>query len=113
MRQWEIYNFPVPDEVQPHPCIVVSPDQIAGNPGLEYVNVVMCQTLRGARELRADEVMLDEADGLDRLTVAKCQYFWRVRKDSAESRLPRGTVQPERRRQVQAMLVAYFGLRGE
>ena len=83
MRQWEIYNFPHPNTHNPHPCIVISPDVVAGNLDFEGVNVIPCQTLRGSRKLKPVEVGLDEADGLDRLTVAKCLFMFYYRKDDA------------------------------
>ena len=94
MRQWEIYDFPQPSADDPHPCVVISPDRIAGNDQLRAVNVVACQTLYAGRTLKYAEVGLDEADGVERLTVAKCQYILFFDKNQAGRR--RGMVKPER-----------------
>ena len=88
--------------------MVISPDGLAGNPALEGVNVVPCQTLRGGRTLKMVEVGLDEADGMDRLTVVKCQFMFYYRKADAGSR--RGVVTFERRLAIKRALRLVYGL---
>ncbi len=108
MRQWEIYDFPHPSTDNPHPCVVISPDSLAGNPAFQGVNVLPCQTLRGARILSPVEIGLDEADGLDRPTVVKCHFTLYFAKGEAGRR--RGVVQYERRLAIKRALRTVYGL---
>ena len=108
MRQWEIYKFPHPSADDPHFCVVISPDGIADNPGYKTINVLPCQTLYAGRELKPNEVALDEADGMDRLTVVKCHMVETFPKESATER--RGPVTPVRVAQIRTKLAKLFGL---
>jgi len=74
MRQWDIFLFPFPDE-QPHPVVIVSPDDRCVNADLNYVNGLICTSVRLTRPAKLNEVLLDEADGLDWLTGVRCDFL--------------------------------------
>ncbi|MBM3841041.1 MAG: hypothetical protein FJ398_24425 [Verrucomicrobia bacterium] len=57
------------------------------SPDLARVNVLFCTTLRRqdsarAENLKKNEVLLDEADGLDWLTICKCDAMHFVQKSA-------------------------------
>ncbi len=74
MRQWDIFLFPFPEEL-PHPVVIVSSDDRCGNPDLKYVNGLICTTVRLTRPAKLNEVLLDQADGLDWTTAVRCDFL--------------------------------------
>ena len=74
MIQWDVLLFPFPEE-QPHPVVIVSPDDRCANGDLKYVNGLICTSIRLNRPARLNEVLLDEADGLDWLTAVRCDFL--------------------------------------
>jgi mRNA-degrading endonuclease toxin of MazEF toxin-antitoxin module len=74
MRQWDILLFPFPEE-QPHPVVIVSPDDRCLNVDLKYVNGLICTSVRLNRPAKLNEVLLDEADGLDWQTAVRCDFL--------------------------------------
>lgn len=111
MRRWENYDFPFPNEDQPHPCVIISPDSIAENPAFPQVNALACQSLRGRDAVNVREVRLNGADGLDGSTVVKCHLILFLKRVSPGRR--RGNVSPERRRVIRRKLRDLFGLHGD
>ena len=62
MKAWDIYSFQPPDWPEPHPAVIVShPDRVTNKP---EVNVVMCTSHKANRPPKANEVILDQNDGL-------------------------------------------------
>ena len=84
--------------------IVSHPARIANKP---IVNVLLCSSKRATRDPEVNEIVLDEADGLDWPTLCKCDLLYDV--DKRDLSQPRGSVTPERRRRMAAKLVACFG----
>jgi mRNA-degrading endonuclease toxin of MazEF toxin-antitoxin module len=80
MMQWEIYDYSFPDPIGSHPAIVLSPTEVADNPDIHFVNVLMVVSVRAARPMRKFEVALNGADGLDNLSVAKVLPVYLVAK---------------------------------
>ena len=80
MTQWEIYDYSFPDPIGPHPAIIFSPTEVADNPDILFVNVLMVVSLRAARPVRKFEVALNGADGLDNLSVVKVLPIYLVAK---------------------------------
>ena len=109
MRQWEIYDYPFPDPIGPHPVIIVSPDDIAGNKDCPEVNVIMGVSIRGGRPLKDKiEVQLNGADGLDGPTAAKVYPIRLVlKKDLGRQR---GTVSLARRDALKRKIKEVFRL---
>jgi len=84
MRPFEIYYWQPPNWPEAHPCVIVShPDRAARKKAVE---VVMCSTRRAARKPEAHEIILDEADGLDRPTICKCDLIYAVPPDELKPR---------------------------
>jgi hypothetical protein len=69
---WEIWTYDFPTEGV-HPCVIFSNAARLANPPFDRVNVLLCRILRGPlqRELRAAEILLDRADGLDWETLCR------------------------------------------
>jgi hypothetical protein len=74
VRQWDIFLFPFPEE-QPHPVVIVSSDDRCLNGDLKYVNGLICTSVRLNRPAKLNEVLLDEADGLDWTTAVRCDFL--------------------------------------
>ncbi len=112
MRQWEIWTFDFTSE-NTHPVVVVSNNARIATPDLERVNVLFCTTLRRsdrtrAENLKKNEVLLDEADGLDWLTICKCDAMHFVPKSALYGR--RGNVTPSRRVALSRKIAESFQL---
>jgi mRNA-degrading endonuclease toxin of MazEF toxin-antitoxin module len=103
MKQWDILAWEFPEGR--HPAVVLShPARIALKP---VVNVLLCSSRRATRAAGANEVILDQADGLDWPTLCKCDLLYDVLKtDLKESR---GSVTPIRRRQIVERILSAFG----
>jgi hypothetical protein len=72
--------------------------------------VLFCSSKRAARKAEALEIMLDDADGLDWDTLCKCDLVFAVPKVQLTRK--RGSVTPERRRQIAAQVIRGLGLAG-
>ena len=94
MRQWEIYVFPFREE-KPHPAVIISNEERCINDDLEYVNALICSSIRLNRESKKNEVILNAADGLEWKTAVRCDVIYLLPK--AEFRDRRGKVSPQRR----------------
>jgi hypothetical protein len=64
MKQWEIrlYDFAVEG---PHPAVIISGGERCGNPDHDTVNALLCTSAKLNRGPKGNEVILDDADGLD------------------------------------------------
>ncbi len=107
MKAWDIYSADIFGE---HPVVLVS-CQARIDAKLEVV-VLGCRTMRPAneRQPRANEVLLDEADGLDLRTLCRCDLLYTVEKSKLGR--CRGTVTPERRRQIAQRLIQGLAIAG-
>jgi hypothetical protein len=109
IRQWDIVKVRVnANDRDEHPAIVLSPAEIASSPRVDRLNVIYGTARRPAQELRAGEIALDEADGLDHFTVFDCLLFPVVKKASISAVV--GHVSTERRRHLHRTLVAALRL---
>lgn len=89
-------NWQPPGWPEPHPAVIVShPNRVANK---QEVNVLMCSTKPATRPAKADEVILDQSDGLDWPTLCRCDLFFLVSKSDLKGR--RGAVCEERRKQI-------------
>jgi mRNA-degrading endonuclease toxin of MazEF toxin-antitoxin module len=79
MRQWDIFLYGFQQE-QPHPVVILSNDEICSNPDLQYVNGLLCTSLRADRPLKRRESVLDQADGLDWRTAVRCDFIYALEK---------------------------------
>jgi hypothetical protein len=82
--------------------------RICQAPRVDRINVIYGSTRRPAQDLRPGEVLLDEADGLDHLTVFDCLLFPVVKKAAISAVI--GHVSTERKRHLHRTLVATLRL---
>ncbi len=104
VAQWDIVTATVWDE--DHPVVVLTPSGLCRQP---FLNVLGCSTLYSARV--ADprhEIILDQADGLERRTLCKLSLIQVV--EASQLRRRRGRICPERQRQIGAQLIRLYGL---
>lgn len=59
MIQWEIYDYPIPSEEEPHPFVIISSRIIYANERINVVNALMCTTIRPQAPLKEHQVVLD------------------------------------------------------
>lgn len=97
MKQWDIVFFPFEKE-KPHPVVVLSNDERCANEDLEYVNGLLCTSAQVNRPPRKHEIILDEADGLDWKTAARCDFLYALPK--AGFRAGRGRVTIARQKEI-------------
>lgn len=95
MRQWDVYLFPFEKE-KPHPVVIVSNDERCER--MDQINGLICVSLRGGKDARKHEVILDQADGMDWKTAVRCDLLYLL--DKREFLEKRGEVSRERRRQI-------------
>jgi hypothetical protein len=96
LKAWDIFSYQPATWPEAHPCVVVShPSRVAGKP---QVNVLMCSSRAAQREPKPNEVLLDQADGLDWPTLCRCDLLLDVPKDELRQR--RGHVTDVRRRLI-------------
>jgi hypothetical protein len=107
MAPWEIWTYDFPVEGT-HPCVIFSNAARLAHPAFDRINVLLCRTLRARpdRELRVAEVILDNADGLDWLTLCRVDAMQFVLKSGLRER--RGIVCKERRRIICQRLLQLF-----
>ncbi len=107
MRSWDIYTADVFGE---HPCVVVSCQaRIDFKP---EVVVLGCRIMRpgNEREARANETILDEADGLELKTLCRCDLLFTVLKSTLRRRF--GSVTVERRREIARKIIQGLAIAG-
>jgi mRNA-degrading endonuclease toxin of MazEF toxin-antitoxin module len=86
MKQWDIQLFPFEKE-KPHPTVILSNDERCSNDDLEYVNALICTSVRLNRDAKKNEVILNGADGLDWKTAVRCDVIYLLPKaDFQQSR---------------------------
>jgi len=107
MRPWEVWTWKFPDANE-HPAVILATDdRVRLKP---RVSVVLCSTQRAQRKAEINEVILDEADGLDWPTLCKCDLVYAA--DKKELTRYRGLVTPERRRAIAERVIRGLGLAG-
>jgi mRNA-degrading endonuclease toxin of MazEF toxin-antitoxin module len=107
MKQWDIYLYPFPDE-KPHPVVILSIDEWCENQSFLRVNGLLCTSAQLNRGPKKNEVILDEADGLDWKTGVRCDFIYALPKTDFVNH--RGTVSTLRRREISRKLAECFRL---
>ncbi len=109
MKRWDII-FVRADErdLTGHPGIVLSDDAILADPHQRRINVLMGTKKTPAVAPRTHHVVLDEADGLDHLTLFDCALIYLAPK-SAVIRTA-GTVTEHRQTDIRRKVRACLGL---
>jgi hypothetical protein len=109
LRQWDLVKVRVNSQDRDeHPAIILSPTELASDDRWPKVNVIYGTTKRPAESIRPGQILLDEADGCDHLTVFDCVFFPVVRKDQIRRKL--GRVSAARRRPLHQTLAAALRL---
>jgi mRNA-degrading endonuclease toxin of MazEF toxin-antitoxin module len=105
VKPFDVFNWQPPGWAEPHPCVIVShPLRVANK---AEVNVVACSSQRATRQARAHEIVLDQADGLDRPTLCKCDQLYSVSKTELKHR--RGEVSAARRKVLVRTIIGSLG----
>jgi hypothetical protein len=108
LRQWDVVKVRInPDDRDEHAAIILSPDEIAAG-RWPKLNVIYGTTKRPAEKLQPGQVLLDEADGCDHLTVFDCVFFPVIRKSAITKKL--GSVSANRRRHLHQTIAAALRL---
>jgi len=104
MKQWDIWTCDFAN-AGPRPAVIIShPDRVARAP---LANVLIGSSQQASRPARENEVVLNEADGLDWETLVKCDLMYLVEKERLYRR--RGSVGTARRRALVQRINACFG----
>ncbi|HTL56972.1 MAG TPA: type II toxin-antitoxin system PemK/MazF family toxin [Candidatus Limnocylindrales bacterium] len=103
MNAWDIYTFD--PGYGDHPAVIISePNRVANKPLIE---ILLCSSQRPNRAAKPNEVLLDTADGLSWETLCKCDLILAV--DKSDLHTERGSVTPERRKQIVRTMIAAHG----
>ena len=102
MRPWDIYLFAFEEEGI-HPAVIISSEERSQNADLAYVNALLCTSAKLNRGPKANEIILDESDGLDWKTAVRCDVIYLLEKSGF--REMRGMVAPLRRKLVARKIV--------
>jgi mRNA-degrading endonuclease toxin of MazEF toxin-antitoxin module len=107
LKAWDIYTADIFGE---HPCVLVSCQaRIDAKP---EIVVLGCRTMRPANERgpRANEVVLDSADGLDFKSLCRCDLLFTLEKAKLGRR--RGAVSPARRKEIARRIIQGLAIAG-
>lgn len=103
MNAWDVYSCDL--GWGPHPVVIIShPGRAARK---DFVEVLDCSSQRASRPPLEHEVLLDQADGFDWETFCKCDCIYAVPREELKAR--KGTVTPERRRQIVRAIIQSHG----
>jgi mRNA-degrading endonuclease toxin of MazEF toxin-antitoxin module len=108
MNAWEVWQCPFPWGA--HPAVIVSNSvRVERKP---QIVVLSCQTMLPDtyRDPQGNESLLDEADGMDWKTLCRCDLLYTIDKSILKFR--RGTVQPERRREIARKIIQGLAIAG-
>jgi len=109
LHQWDVVKVRInPNDRDEHPAIILSPAETVTSNRVDRVNVIYGTTKRPAGELLPGQILLDEADGCDGLTVFDCLLFPVVKKSAITAKL--GSVSPARRRHLHQTIAAVLRL---
>ena len=98
MRQWDVFDFSFAHPIGLHPAVILSPDEVAINPDIAVVNVLVITTVRADYRLGRFDIMLNGADGLDHLSRVKVSPIVEIKKSEAGSK--RGSLSTTRQKVV-------------
>ena len=102
MKPWEIYLFGFEQEGA-HPAVIISNEERCQNPDLDYVNALICTSAKLNRGPRINEIILDESDGLNWKTAARCDVIYLLEKSGFRD--VRGLVTPLRRKLITRKII--------
>ena len=109
LRRWDIVFLRVDEkDAYGHPGIILSGENTLEDPKQHSFNVLVGTKKPPAATTGAHQVLLNGADGLERLTQVDCSLVYIARRTSVIGLA--GTVSFERRREIQRKVRAYLGL---
>lgn len=109
LRRWDIVFLRADEnDVTGHPAVVLSPPDILEDGRQHRFNALLGSKKPPAASAKTSEVLLDEADGLEFVTLVNATLVYQARKASV-LRLA-GRVSPARRAQIAVKLRAALGL---
>ncbi|RRJ97891.1 hypothetical protein Ga0100231_005405 [Opitutaceae bacterium TAV4] len=77
LRQWDIVKVRINSEDKDeHHAVIISPKEYSESDKAHRLNVLYCTSKRPAIPAQEDEVLLNGADGLDRLTLVCCSFMY-------------------------------------
>lgn len=99
VRQWDIVRFRIrPQDTVLHPGIVISGEEWCASNQTTNLNVLACTKRAPAAAIRAHQVALNGADGLEFMPTVDCRFFHIIAKDGVSEVI--GRVSGERRRAI-------------
>lgn len=97
VRQWDIVQFRIrPQDRDLHPGVVISGEEWCASAHAANLNVLACSKRVPADSVKAHQVVLNGADGLEFQTTVDCRFFYIIPKETIHS--VTGRVTQERRR---------------
>lgn len=108
LRRWDIITLRIGATDKGHPAVVLSSEDILNDPEHFRFNVLTATTKLPAMRAGNHQVLLDEADGLDHLTLVDCSMVFVALKSSVIKTT--GSVTIHRRQQIQRTVRGYLGL---
>jgi hypothetical protein len=103
VKQWDTVSWAFPHGV--HPAVILSRNAVCDLG--RGINVLACSSHRATRLPHENEILLDEADGMDWQTLCKLDMIWLAQ---ASELRPRGALSLERRRYLARQLIKLYGL---
>lgn len=108
-RRWDIVFIRLDEKDRDgHPAVVLSSADVMSDPKLLRFNVITGTKKQPAEQAGNHQVILDEADGLEFVTLVDCSLIYVARKSSILR--SSGTVTNHRRPQIQRAVRGYLGL---
>jgi len=81
LHRWDIVFVPAHDkDAAGHPAVVLSPPDILSDPRQGRINVLVGTKKQPAETVKAHQVILNGADGLDFSILVNCALVYQVRK---------------------------------
>lgn len=109
LRRWDVVFLRADEKDSTgHPAVVLSGENTLDEPKQHRFNVVLGTKKPPAASTGDHQVLLDGADGLERLTQVDCSLVYVARKSSVLRAA--GVVSWERRKEIQRKLRSYLGL---
>jgi len=108
-RRWDIVFLRKDENDRDgHPAVILSADDVMADEKQQRFNVVTGSKKQPAEHARNHHVILDEADGVEFLTLVDCSLVYVARKSSVLR--SSGSVTIHRRQQIQRTIRGYLGL---
>ena len=109
LHRWEVVFVPADEkDALGHPAVVLSPPDILSDPKQNRINVLVGTKKLPAEGVKAHQVGLNGADGLEFMTLLNCALVYQVRKASVLRSV--GAVSHARRGAIAVRLRAAFGI---